>query len=167
MQNDLPIDVTQFIRAPQVGEGPGGDLPRLLAVRGPLVGASFVIATDEATIGRDATNSVQLAAPGVSRQHCRILREPDGGMSIVDEHSTNGTVVNGRQLKSAARRRLHHGDTIEICNSTFFFLNPQGTADAAEAKITIDLGAASKEAQDFLQDFSDILSLSKGRRRKD
>ncbi|HDZ21545.1 MAG TPA: FHA domain-containing protein [Phycisphaerae bacterium] len=165
MQNDMPIDVTQFIQSPQLGEGEG-DLPRLLAVTGPLVGASFVIATETATIGRDATNSIQLSAAGVSRQHCTIIREQDGGLSIVDEHSTNGTIVNGRRLKGAASRRLHHGDTIEICESTFFFLNAQAAAAAAEAEISIDLGAASKEAHSFLKDCSDILSLSKARRKK-
>ena len=150
MADETLVNVTQMIYAGQAKKVDGAT-PRLVAVSGPLTGAHFAIVTDPVTIGREETCSIQLAATGVSRQHCRVVREDDGGLAIVDGHSTNGTIVNGRQLKAEAHRRLHHGDTIRICDSNFFFLSPQSTTDAAAAgKIEIDLGAAAKEAEGFL-----------------
>ncbi len=166
MSDDSLINVTQFMHSPSVDESEG-EAPRLLAVTGPLTGAHFAIVSDPVMIGREPSNSICLSAPGVSRKHCMVVREADGGLAIVDAGSTNGTIVNGRALKAEAHRRLHHGDTIEICESSFFFLNPQAmTGAAVDGKLQIDFGAAAKEAAGFLQDCTDVMSLRESRRRK-
>jgi len=166
MSDDSFINVTQFIRASDAAPSEE-EAPRLLAVTGPLTGAHFAIVVDPVTIGREPENSICLGAPGVSRQHCQIVREPDGGLAIVDNNSTNGTVVNGRPLKPDAHRRLHHGDTIDICESSFFFLNPQASSTATvDGKLQIDFGAAAKEAEGFLTGCSEALSLRKARRSR-
>ena len=49
----------------------------------------------------------------VSRLHCRISEDPDGGHRIWDEGSTGGTYVNDQEVEHAGRH-LEDGDTIEI-----------------------------------------------------
>ena len=165
MNENTLANVTQFITAGKTSRSEA-HTPRLLAVTGPLTGAHFAIVTDPVVIGREPNCSICLDTPGVSRRHCQLVEDDDGGLSIMDNNSTNGTVVNSRPLKPDVRRRLHHGDTIRVCDSTFFFLSPKGSMSAmGDTKISIDIGAAAKEAEGFLKDQPDILSLRQTRKR--
>jgi Nif-specific regulatory protein len=92
--------------------------PRLLALAGPLKDSAAQLAESETTLGREPTNSIVVIDPSVSRQHCRLRREPDGRFQIVDMDSRNGTVVNGSRIKE---HWLQHGDQISIGDSIFLF----------------------------------------------
>jgi transcriptional regulator with GAF, ATPase, and Fis domain len=92
--------------------------PRLLALAGPLKDSAAQLAESETTLGREPTNSIVVIDPSVSRQHCRLRREPDGRFQIVDMDSRNGTVVNGSRIKE---HWLQHGDQISIGDSSFLF----------------------------------------------
>ena len=52
-------------------------------------------------IGRESRNDIVIPDINVSRQHAEIRREATGAWVISDLGSTNGTFVNGRQIKSA------------------------------------------------------------------
>ena len=52
-------------------------------------------------IGRESRNDIVIPDINVSRQHAEIRREASGAWVISDLGSTNGTFVNGRQVKSA------------------------------------------------------------------
>lgn len=62
------------------------------------------------TIGRDATSTIVLDSPFVSKQHA-IVTWTEGEFQIADSGSANGTRVNGTAVTAAA---LHDGDIIEI-----------------------------------------------------
>jgi len=96
--------------------------PRLVAVAGPLQGSVHHLETDEVTIGRDASNTLPIADSSASRRHSVLTRASDS-YEISDLESTNGTFVNG---VPAHRRRLEHGDQIEIGSSKFLFLLRDG-----------------------------------------
>ena len=68
--------------------------------------------TDPVVIGRDPSCSISLDDPNVSRRHCSVVRDSDGGLSIVDNGSTNGTVLNGRQIRRP--QILKRGDEVEL-----------------------------------------------------
>lgn len=51
-------------------------------------------------IGRESRNDIVIPDINVSRQHAEIRREATGAWVISDLGSTNGTFVNGRQIKS-------------------------------------------------------------------
>jgi pSer/pThr/pTyr-binding forkhead associated (FHA) protein len=55
-----------------------------------------------------------LAEHGVSRQHARIQRVPQGWV-LSDLGSTNGTYVNGQRLRDG--RLLQPGDRVTICST--------------------------------------------------
>jgi hypothetical protein len=52
--------------------------------------------------------------PGVSHLHAILVAEPNGGWSVVDPGSENGTMVNGGQITTNVRVPLGDGDRISI-----------------------------------------------------
>jgi uncharacterized Zn finger protein (UPF0148 family) len=61
------------------------------------------------TIGRDSkTNTLGVADPTLSARHFRLVPR-EGTLYLLDEHSTNGTFVNGEKVKV---RGLRAGDTL-------------------------------------------------------
>jgi pSer/pThr/pTyr-binding forkhead associated (FHA) protein len=62
-------------------------------------------------VGREG--DVMLPDPKVSRRHAQILSE-DGGLTVEDLGSTNGTLVNGNRLDSGAKQTLNPGDTVSF-----------------------------------------------------
>ena len=100
----------------------------LIIERGKSVGTEFLLTTEETYIGRwDADNGVfpdvDLDAHDteakVSRRHARINHDAEGGYTIEDLGSTNGTYVNrGRRLIPGSPQRLQDGDEV-IVGKTF------------------------------------------------
>src|SRR5262245_12840380 len=111
--------------------------PRLVAVAGPLQGSVHLLETEEFTIGRDLSNSLPVSDSKASRRHS-VLTKAGETYEISDCESTNGTFVNG---VPASRRRLEHGDQIEIGASKFLFLLPGSGSDGHDGSggVRLDL----------------------------
>jgi len=92
--------------------------PRLVVLSGPLKDSIIPLSEGEITIGREASNTVAVTDPSVSRRHC-VVREQDGKFLVRDLGSRNGTQVNG---DSAQEHWLKHGDEIATGDSSFLFL---------------------------------------------
>ena len=110
--------------------------PRLLAISGPLEGASFALTEAEISIGRDLTNQICLSEPAVSRRHSLIIREADQFL-LRDLDSSNGTLVNGVPVRE---RQLAPGQQITIGNSLFLFLLDEEESAALPAHVHLDDG---------------------------
>ncbi len=93
----------------------------LVVIDGPDLESPFKIVAPETTIGRGGDAGIRLSDEEVSKRHC-TLRCDAGQCSLIDEHSTNGTVVNGRELRAGVRQRLRHLDEIRIGNTRLLFL---------------------------------------------
>jgi FHA domain len=69
-------------------------------------------------LGRDPAESLVAAAfdgcDNVSRRHAMITVDDAGHATIRDEHSTNGTFVNGDRLMPGVDVRLVNGDSIRL-----------------------------------------------------
>ena len=85
---------------------PAGGQPTLVLSDG----RAFRMVKPTLTIGRLAECDLVLDDPGASRQHARI-RRTETGFVITDLGSTNGTLVNGRQIQE---QELLDGDTVTI-----------------------------------------------------
>ncbi len=84
-----------------------------------LTGA--VVRIGRRSASRGITPEIDLAGPlvdpGVSREHARLLAQPDGSWALIDEGSTNGTCLNGvakriptnQQVSLADRDRVYLG----------------------------------------------------------
>jgi pSer/pThr/pTyr-binding forkhead associated (FHA) protein len=67
---------------------------------GPTVGAIYPLDGELISIGRDASNTIQINDAEVSRRHAR-LQFQGGKYVIADVGSTNGTHVNGQRIESS------------------------------------------------------------------
>jgi len=72
----------------------------------------FLLDRPVTTIGRSSMNDLPIADKMLSRQHARILRDGNGGLTIEDLGSRNGTFVNGERLISV--KPLKSGDRITV-----------------------------------------------------
>lgn len=84
----------------------------------PLVSAEVRIGrrSDSKGIFPEIDLSEHPADPGVSRRHAVLRRQGDGGWVVVDEGSTNGTVVRSAPspIKPGEAVRLHDGDHLHV-----------------------------------------------------
>ncbi|NDJ16995.1 ATP-binding cassette domain-containing protein [Myxacorys almedinensis A] len=87
----------------------------------------------------DATRyaSMTLESPVVSRRHATVYATPDGGFTLQD-HSTNGTFVNGQRVERFAK--LHESDRIRI--GPFTLVYQHGILELADRGNQIRLDAA-------------------------
>ena len=83
----------------------------LLVKRGPNAGSTFLIESDETSVGRNTESDVFLDDITVSRTHASILRREDGSFFVRDSGSLNGTYVNGEQVDET---KLASGDEVQI-----------------------------------------------------
>jgi len=67
----------------------------------------------EFTVGRDADRQMVLQSPSVSRRHCRV-RVDAGGVSITDDGSANGVLVNGVRIAANTPTAIPPGVRVEI-----------------------------------------------------
>jgi len=81
-----------------------------------MAAQKFAVDRPVTTIGRSSANDLPVADKMLSRQHARIVRDGDGGMTIEDLGSRNGTFVNGERLVSV--QPLRSGDRITIGSVT-------------------------------------------------
>lgn len=83
---------------------------RLCILSGLRRGDTVELTDDRITIGRDLDNLVRLPDDLVSRHHAALVRQ-DGGYSLRDFESTNGTQVNDERITESV---LRHGDLCRI-----------------------------------------------------
>ena len=69
-------------------------------------------------IGRESKNDIAVHDVNASRTHAELRFEPQGIWTITDLGSTNGTLVNGREV---ATQPLSEGDRITIGMTNFVF----------------------------------------------
>ena len=104
---------------------PRMDLPQAQPLRATLTehitGKRFTLSASNVKLGRETDNDIVIADMGASRYHATIARGRDCWV-ITDQNSTNGTLVNGREITSAP---LRDGDTITIGTTEYVFAQQQ------------------------------------------
>ncbi len=126
----------------------------LLIVQGAEVDLGRHILCDRPiTIGRDDDIELPLSDGSISRRHCRVEREDSGRYILVDLGSTNGTALNGQQVREQIP--LAEGDKIFLGASVVKF----GFSDFVDLQyqsrleeiVTTDAltGMASRRQYDF------------------
>lgn len=73
-------------------------------------GHAFELNADVTHVGRGLSNDVRLDDHTVSARHAIIVARTTG-LRIMDDRSTNGTIVNGRRVEGA---ELHDGDVVVL-----------------------------------------------------
>ncbi|WP_104106410.1 FHA domain-containing protein [Nocardioides sp. 616] len=83
----------------------------LVVQRGPGAGSRFLLDTDLVSAGRHPDSEIFLDDVTVSRRHAEFRRNPEGGFTVSDVGSLNGTYVNRDRIDSV---ELTDGDEVQI-----------------------------------------------------
>jgi pSer/pThr/pTyr-binding forkhead associated (FHA) protein len=108
--------------------------PKLIGVLPSGEKLRFLISQGEVEIGKASHNHIVLNDPTVSNAHA-VLMVRDGGYTIVDLGSRNGTFVNGDRL-GGQPRTLRHGDTIQLGQTVLTFRNSGETPENVTATLS-------------------------------
>jgi diguanylate cyclase (GGDEF)-like protein len=107
-ENTEVTNTTQLVAAAMRSAG----RPRLTVMTGTCAGhVASLDEKEEFAVGRAREADVRLDDQGVSRQHCRFIRNGDGFL-VEDLGSTNGTIVNGKRISRPTQ--LHAGDRVQL-----------------------------------------------------
>jgi hypothetical protein len=71
----------------------------------------FHLREESISLGREATNDIQVDDSGVSRVHLRLIRQRSGGYQVLDMGSTNGTFIGDDRIDML---ELKAGDVLKI-----------------------------------------------------
>jgi len=99
--------------------------PKLIGVLPSGDKLEYMINKHDVEIGKAPHNHITLTDPTVSNTHA-IVTAREGGYTIVDLGSRNGTFVNGERLGPQART-LRHGDKVQLGQTVLTFRNPGET----------------------------------------
>ncbi len=114
-------DPTARAVAPAAMTAPGG-YARIVVLSSNFAGREFQLTKQQMVIGRTDDNDVVINHRSISRNHAKIVREPDTGRyTIMDLQSSNGVRVNGEDYGKVELRR---GDTIDLGHVRFRFVEP-------------------------------------------
>ncbi len=97
------MDEIAAIRLPQC---------KLVVMKGPTRGKEYVLSGDVIRVGKSDENDLVLPEETVSRVHLEILRDAKGYL-LRDLHSTNGTFLDGAEIREAYIRA---GSVITVGN---------------------------------------------------
>lgn len=104
------------------GQQAATPMPAQAAVRARLIDTTnnraYDLASARLLIGRESKNDIAVHDVNASRTHAKLRFEPQGVWTITDLGSTNGTLVNGREV---ATQPLSEGDRITIGMTNFMF----------------------------------------------
>jgi len=110
--------------------------PRLIGVLPNGEKIEALLNQPEIEIGKAPHNKLILNDPTVSSTHAIVLVR-DGGYSIVDLGSSNGTFINENRQGGEAYT-LQHGDKIQLGNVMLAFRNPAETTENKTARLSLE-----------------------------
>ncbi len=108
------------------GGGPRERNAYLIVLSGRAVGKMYKLAAGEHVLGRSTDAEIRLDDEGVSRLHAKMRRRSDGSVEVSDLDSTNGTYVNGAQIRHFT---LSDGDRIQIGSVTILKFSYQDSLE--------------------------------------
>jgi hypothetical protein len=100
------------------------DSPQLVFVKGPQTGQRVSLQGERITAGRSSDCQLPLKEHYVSRRQMQLTRTPEGW--ILENMSSNGTMVNGRRYKADQQILLATGDLLGVGMETEILFVAEG-----------------------------------------
>ena len=95
---------------------------KLVVLSSNFAGKEFDLSRGQMIIGRTDENDIVINHRSISRNHAKIVREPDSGRyTISDLQSSNGVRVNGQDYGKVELRR---GDVVDLGHVRLRFIEP-------------------------------------------
>jgi len=108
----------------------------LFVIQGRDQGRRFWLSEEEVTLGREASNDIQVRDTEVSRRHARIEREEEVYV-LVDLNSSNGTFVNDERV---TKHVLRSGDRLLLGRTLLIFTHQQEQSSISLAEVVDIVG---------------------------
>ena len=109
-----------------------GTLPSFFVIQGRDRGTRFELEKPTLSIGRDVRSDIRLQDTEVSRRHAE-LRQTEGGFTIHDLGSSNGTFVNGTAVSTHS---MQSGDQL-LLGRTLLLYTGGGASAIIDGKVDI------------------------------
>jgi pSer/pThr/pTyr-binding forkhead associated (FHA) protein len=107
-------------------------MAKLVVLSEGLKGRTYELKAENTTVGRVEDNAFHIPEGSVSSHHCEIIvRGAD--VFVKDLNSTNGTFVNGKQVKTEAQ--LLHGQILRLGQVELRFEDPDAKPSAPAKKV--------------------------------
>jgi ABC transport system ATP-binding/permease protein len=95
---------------------------RLVVLSSNFAGKDFELSRPQMIVGRTDENDIVINHRSISRNHAKVVREPDTGRyTISDLQSSNGVRVNGQDYGKVELRR---GDVVDLGHVRLRFVEP-------------------------------------------
>src|SRR5467141_3068446 len=97
-------------------------------------GGKLLSVAADLLIGREAPEEAGKLGldPELSRRHAHFSRSADGGLTIEDLGSANGTFVNDRRIEAA--RRLEVGDVVRVGRTVLGVIDSSGAVEPSRPR---------------------------------
>ena len=120
----------------------------LFVMQGRDRGKRFDLRSASLTVGRDATNGIQLNDSEVSRRHAEVRRTAEG-LLVADLASSNGTFVNTEKVEK--QRLLKNGDRLQIGRTLLLFTDADDRSEETLAHEVDIVGLSEVEGSRILK----------------
>lgn len=146
-------------------------MPKLVVIKGPMLGLSFELKGETAFIGRSLKNDIQIKDGAISRKHLKIFRIGKK-FFIEDLRSTNGTMINGEPIVPGEGFEVGERDTISIGHTVIrvdgistgkgldvkdFESRPAGVFSNEEGQVTRERRSRSGKEIELIYKVSELL----------
>lgn len=115
-------------------------MDKLIVISGDAENREFILDRQRMSLGRDQSNEICLSDKSVSRNHANLIKVL-GQYFLEDAKSTNGTRLNGQEIK---KHILSDGDEIDIGKYKLRF-QVAGSADDEDIDKTIVMNPRHKQ----------------------
>jgi pSer/pThr/pTyr-binding forkhead associated (FHA) protein len=109
-------------------------MPRLVVIKGPMLGRNFELKGEMAFVGRSAKNDIQIKDSAISRKHLKVFRIGKK-IFVEDLRSTNGTMINDEPIAPGEGFEVEEKDIISI-GHTVIRLDELPLTEGLDAKIS-------------------------------
>ncbi|OMJ09532.1 Meiosis-specific serine/threonine-protein kinase mek1 [Smittium culicis] len=97
-------------------------------------------------IGRHRTSDIIVNSTFSSNRHCKITAlestAADGFIVVCEDHSSNGTLWNGKNIGKGNKVLLTHGDTLEIKRGNYFtYLQKNRSSNKSDEDLELNINS--------------------------
>jgi len=141
-------------------------MPKLLVTLPDGTEVTHELVEATITVGRLADNTLQIEDASVSSHHAELTLEESGDYILTDIGSTNGTVLNGKDLTEGDGRRMQAGDTVRFGNIETSY-ESENPADARAMPVAEGLAAVPASSSVRPKDFANASPFQTKKKKKD
>ena len=118
------------------------------------------------TLGRVSDNTLQIEDPSVSSYHAQLTVGEGGDYVLRDLGSTNGTLLNGKEIAEGEDHRLQDGDKVVFGNIETDYVS-ENPADARPLPQTEEVAAVVADTSARPSDFANASPFQKKKKKRD